>query len=88
MVALQGRTFYIMEPQLAQMINQEEEHEIMENILGEPSSRENPLYLHFQRCILLRTATHYDAVPRFYDILRHTTVENKLLRCTMRYREA
>jgi hypothetical protein len=42
MVALQGRTFYIMEPQLAQMINQEEEHEIMENMFGEPSSRKNP----------------------------------------------
>ena len=42
MVAPQGRFFYIMEPQLAQMINQEEEHEIMENMLGEPSSRKNP----------------------------------------------
>ena len=88
MVAMQGRTFYIMEPQLAKMINQEDEHEIMENILGEPSSRKNPWCLHLQRCILIRTATHYDAVPGFYDILRHTTVENKLLRCTMRYCEA
>ncbi len=53
----------IMEPHLAQMINQEEEDEMMENNFWEPSSRiKDPSFLHLQRNMLLHTVTHYDVL--------------------------
>ena len=38
--APRGLLYWIMEPHLAQMINQEERNKILENMFGEPRERE------------------------------------------------